>query len=83
VTGATLLAASTTVVAALGVRPLGLAAKALTTASAATLGGVIAAAIAGRNRAAWSMSLVSAGSTVALYLAQNGRNGVAGKAPPS
>jgi len=69
--GTILLAASTAVVA-LGRWPLGVAAKGFTTTSTTAIGGVIAAAGLGRDRAARSLSLVAAASTVALYLAQNG-----------
>jgi 4-hydroxybenzoate polyprenyltransferase len=70
-TGAALLGTAAAIVARSGGRPLGRTATALATAAGASVAAVVATALTGRQRAAWSMSLGTAALTVALYLARS------------
>ena len=69
--GAGLLGAATTVVAVASRRSLGRTGAVITAAAATSVAGVVAATLAGRERAAWSLSLGTAALTVALYVARS------------
>lgn len=71
VTGVALLGASVAVVATTGEEPLGRLATSLTATSAGAVAGVLAAAATGRERLAWTLSLVTAAATVGVYLARS------------
>jgi 4-hydroxybenzoate polyprenyltransferase len=70
-TGVALLGAAVVVVARAGGAPMGRVGHALTGAAAVSVAGVLGAAVTGRERLAWSVSLVTAGSAVALYLSRS------------
>ena len=67
IVGAALLGGAAAVVAT-GGPPLGPSSKVLAIAAEASAAGVLVAAATRRGRAAWSMALATAGTTVALYL---------------
>jgi heme o synthase len=69
--GAALLATATGVVTQAGDAPLGVVGTALALGAAASAGGVLVAAATGSQRAAWTLSLATAGITVALYLTRS------------
>lgn len=69
--GAGLLGAATAIVAGAGSRPLGRNGTAMTAVAATSVAGVVVATLAGRRRAAWSMSLGTAALTVALYVGRS------------
>ncbi len=68
--GATLLGVSAAVVARTGDRPLGRTGRALVSASAASVAGVVAATATGRARTAWTLALATSGITVLLHLSR-------------
>lgn len=68
-TGVALLGAAVAVVARAG--PMGRLGRTLTCTAAASVAGVLGAAATGRERLAWSISLATAGSAVALYLSRS------------
>ena len=69
-TGATLLAASTAVIAAFARRPRSPLQRALIAANAVAVAAVVRSAATEKQRVAWSMALVAAASTVVLYVDQ-------------
>ena len=69
--GAGLLGAATAVVAVASRRSLGRTGGVITAAAATSVAGVVTATLAGRERAAWSLSLGTAALTVALYVARS------------
>jgi 4-hydroxybenzoate polyprenyltransferase len=80
VTGAALLGGAVAMVALTGSRPMGRSGTALTAAAGASVAGVVATALAGQERTAWSLSLGTAALTVGLYLVRG--DSLAPKARP-
>jgi 4-hydroxybenzoate polyprenyltransferase len=70
--GAGLLAASAGLVALAPAGPAGLGATLLLGGALAAVVAVVGSAAAGRDRAAWSLTLLAAGLTVALFVAEGG-----------
>ena len=71
VTGVGLLGAAVAVVASTGDQPLGPLGRIttpLTATAAGSVAGVLAAAVCGRERLAWTLSLATAAATVGVYL---------------
>jgi len=69
--GAALLATATGVVARTNGAPLGTASRLLAISAITSVAGVVATATTHRERLAWSLSLATAASTVALYLTRH------------
>ena len=69
--GTALLGAAAAVVAGAGDAPLGRVSRILTVGAESAVVGVVVAAAIGRQRAAWTLSLVTAATTVALYLTRS------------
>lgn len=71
VVGAAMLASATAIVARAGDAPLQPISRVLTGSAATLVGGVLAAAVARRRRAAWTLALGASAATVALYLSRS------------
>lgn len=70
-TGAALLGTAAAVVAGAGHAPLGVTSRNLAIGAEACVLGVLVAAATSRKRLAWTLSLATAASTVALYLSRS------------
>jgi protoheme IX farnesyltransferase len=69
--GVVLLGSATAVVARAGDAPLGRISRIFAGSAAASVGGVLAAAATGRQRASWTLALGTSALTVALYLSRS------------